>query len=169
MSELSKIKKAVDDKGCAWEALTKAYLEKSSLLRIGHEQISARYEELRQEKERLLHENGRIDAAADDVIEINAGGELIVVTRRTLTQIEGSLLEALFSGRWEKKLLRDEQGRVFLDVNSVSFRAIVDYLTELNISSPDSSVPFPLGDDDTRSSLDNIGTFFGLKSSKEKI
>jgi hypothetical protein len=53
----------------------------------------------------------------DDIIEINVGGENINAKRGTLFQIKGTRLEALFSGRWDKKLLRDSSGRIFLNVN----------------------------------------------------
>ena len=52
--------------------------------------------------------------------------------------MKGTRLEALFSGRWDKKLQRDNSGRIFLDVNPVCFQAIVDYLNELVISPPNS-------------------------------
>jgi len=48
----------------------------------------------------------------------------------------------LFSGRWDKKLLRDNDGRIFLDVNGDCFQAIVVYLTEL-ASSTDDNPPEP--------------------------
>ena len=39
------------------------------------------------------------------------------VTRDTLTQIKGTRLETLFSGRWYKHLPRDGDSRVFLNIN----------------------------------------------------
>ena len=47
--------------------------------------------------------------------------------RETLTKIKGSRLEALFSGRWENKLLRDEQGRVFIDMDICFFKKIMEH------------------------------------------
>lgn len=41
--------------------------------------------------------------------------------RATLTRVPGSRLAKLFSGNWDKKLLRDRQGRVFLDANPSCF------------------------------------------------
>jgi hypothetical protein len=69
-------------------------------------------------------------------------------------------LEALFSGRWDKKLLRDNCGRIFLDVNPKAFRAIVDWLNVLVISSEDDSPPAPSVDEEHKYILsDHIKLF----------
>jgi hypothetical protein len=34
-----------------------------------------------------------------DIVEINAGGKIVVAKRRTLTQMQGTRLGELFSGR----------------------------------------------------------------------
>ena len=62
------------------------------------------------------------------MIHLNVGGTNMYARRETLTKIKGSRLEVLFSGRWEDKLLRDEQGRVFLDMDIRYFKKIVDHL-----------------------------------------
>lgn len=86
----------------------------------------------------------------DDIIEINAGGKIIAARRGTLCQLSGTRLETLFSGRWDDKLSRDDNGRIFLDVNPEVFQAIVDYLNEMMISSEDdpSEPPVPPNDED---------------------
>lgn len=86
----------------------------------------------------------------DDIIEINAGGKIIAARRGTLCQLSGTRLETLFSGRWDSKLSRDGNGRIFLDVNPEVFQAIVDYLNEMMISSEDdpSEPPVPPADED---------------------
>ena len=61
------------------------------------------------------------------------------VTRDTLTQIKGTRLEALFIGRWDKRLPRDGEGRVFLDINPKCFEVVLDYLNERKIAPPDCS------------------------------
>ena len=43
-------------------------------------------------------------------------------------QAEGSMLAAMFTGRWEEKLHRDEQGRVFLDYDPHLFQEILSYM-----------------------------------------
>jgi hypothetical protein len=44
------------------------------------------------------------DVADDDLLEVNAGGEIVVAKQSTLIQFTGTRLEALFRGRWDKKL-----------------------------------------------------------------
>lgn len=61
-----------------------------------------------------------------DIIELNVGGELITTTRGTLTSTQGSMLAAMFSGRWEDQLTLDKDGRVFLDLSPYAIRKIIE-------------------------------------------
>ena len=76
---------------------------------------------------------GNNNSSGDDMLEINAGGKIIVTKRSILTNnyTTGTTFGALFSGRWDKKLQRDSNGRIFLDVNSECFQTILTYLNEL--------------------------------------
>ena len=105
-------------------------------------QILDRFNKLEETKVHTVAEYGDEDVTDDDQIEINAGGKVVVARRGTLTQWKGTRLESLFSGRWDKKLLRDRDDRIFLDVNSDCFQAIVVYLNEL-VSSPCDKPPEP--------------------------
>ncbi len=71
-------------------------------------------------------------------------------------------MEALFSGRWDRKLQRADDGRLFLDINSACFRAIVDYLHELTISSEDDPRDPPSVDDENRCILKHQLRLFGI-------
>ena len=84
-------------------------------------QIHEGFEELREDQDTLAAENGVLDFDGSEILDINAGGVIMSVTRDTLTLIKGTRLEALFSGRWDKHLPRDSDGRVFLDVNPKCF------------------------------------------------
>jgi hypothetical protein len=108
-------------------------LEVMKLDEVG-KQVLDRFNELEEEKVEAVVRNGDDDVTDDDVIEINAGGKVIAARRGTLTQWKGTRLEALFSGRWDKKLIKDNDGRIFLDVNGDCFQAIVVYLNELALS-----------------------------------
>jgi hypothetical protein len=99
--------------------------------------ILDRFNQLEETKVRTVAEYGDEDVTDDDLIEINAGGKVVVARRGTLTQSKGTRMEALFSGRWDKKLLRDRDDRIFLDVNSDCFQAIIVYMNELIGSSCD--------------------------------
>ena len=75
--------------------------------------------------------------AVKDFIQLNVGGQKFTTTRSTLCQVEGSLLAAMFSGRWEDPVERDQDGVVFLDFNPEYFGWILDYLRAKKISSPE--------------------------------
>ncbi|KAK1732631.1 hypothetical protein QTG54_016692 [Skeletonema marinoi] len=125
-------------------------------------QLLDRLSKLNEEKHKTASANGNIDVSDDDFLEINAGGKVIAVKRATLTQLQGSRLEAMFSGRWDKKLDRDSSGRLFLDVNSDCFQAIVDYMNELAISSEDDPPMPPTVDDELQHILSHQMNLFGL-------
>lgn len=68
---------------------------------------------------------------------LNVGGDTSFVTRRdTLTAIEGSRLSQLFSGRWDKVLPKDRDGRIFLDLDPVQFRALLSWLVDTKRMAP---------------------------------
>ena len=83
------------------------------------------------------------EVSDDDIINLNVGGENITTKRSTLCQIEGSLLASMFSGREEKSLGRDENGRIFFDFNPQYFIFILDYLRAKKISTPENPAPLP--------------------------
>ncbi|KAL7531319.1 hypothetical protein ACHAWF_003770, partial [Thalassiosira exigua] len=100
-------------------------------------ELAERLAGLGEKKREVARANGYENAAGDDLVEINAGGKVVAARRSTLTQVKGTRFEALFSGRWDKRLQRDGIGRIFLDVNPSCFEAIVDYFSEMAISSED--------------------------------
>lgn len=126
------------------------------------ELLAERRAALDEKKRALARRNGAPDAAADDWIEVNAGGDVVAAKRSTLTLLGGTRLEALFSGRWDRSLQRDDEGRIFLDVNPVAFRAIVDYLNEAAISSEDDPPSPPSVAPEHRSILQHQLQMFGL-------
>jgi hypothetical protein len=65
--------------------------------------------------------HGNVKADGNDQIQLNVGGVGVVVKRSVLTMFPESKLAVLFSGRWDKKLLRDKKNRIFLDVDPVCF------------------------------------------------
>jgi hypothetical protein len=113
------------------------YMVEVGKLNEKEKELVDRIDELNKAKLKVAENNGDVDVSGEDLVEINAGGKTVSVTRSTLTQFKGTRLEALFSGRWDKKLIRDDAGRIFLDVNPVCFQAIVDSLNEVKISTDD--------------------------------
>lgn len=75
-----------------------------------------------------------------DVVSLNVGGRLHSIKRATLCQRKRSLLASMFSGRWEDSLERDENNRIFLEIDPDCFELIVKWLRLLRID-PDTEFP----------------------------
>ena len=147
----------------AREEFEKDYNQLVDELRQEERALDDRLEELNKKIQDAEKIHGSPDASIDDTLEINAGGKIIVVKRSTLTtHTVGTKFGALFSGRWDKKLQRDNHGRIFLDVNSECFQAIVAYLNELMISSEENPPDPPSVDADYEHILWQQLTLFGL-------
>lgn len=147
------------------------YKDVIQALNVRESRLAERLDELNRRKHTIAEASGNLDAKDDDLMNVNAGGKIVVAKRSTLTQIVGSKLEALFSGRWEKKLQRDSHGRIFLDVDPLCFEAIVDYLNDMLISSKDSPPSPPTVNDDEHiyildRHLELFGIVVGLPGSK---
>jgi hypothetical protein len=128
-----------------------------------------RIKQLDERKESIAKVSGDLDATSEDLVEINAGGKVIALHRSTLTQIEGSRLSALFSGRYDKKLIRDTHGRIFLDVNLVCFQAIVHYLVDHKTASEDNP-PTPASvDSEYQADLMHTLELFGINDTHADV
>jgi len=63
---------------------------------------------------------------ADEILELDVGGtHMITTSKKTLTKFEGSVLEAMFSGRHH---LSKHKGRIFIDRDGTAFNHMVNYL-----------------------------------------
>ena len=103
-----------------------------------------------------------VEVSDDDIINLNVGGEKITTKRSTLCQVQGSLLASMFSGRWEKSLARDENGRIFFDFNPQYFVFILDYLRAKKISTPDNPAPLPKVPQEQMKNFNNLVEYLGL-------
>eukprot|EP00986_Skeletonema_menzelii_P015461 scaffold11801_cov145-Skeletonema_menzelii.AAC.1 len=141
------------------------YAAEIDKLKEAKEQLLDRLQEFEERKQNSAAvSDGSEYVRDDDVVEINAGGRIIAARRSTLSQLKGTRLEALFSGRWDKKLCRDSNGRIFLDVNGDCFQAIVDFLNEMTISSEEHpSEPPSMDDAGDKQVLAQYLELFGLR------
>jgi len=105
----------------------------------------------------------KIAVKESDVLDLNVGGEKISVKRSTLTQIKGSLLESMFSGRWETSLERDKDGNIFLEFNPYCFKKLVDFLRAKRIETPDRPAPKPIIITDQQEEFTNLVAYLGLE------
>jgi len=158
----------------AFEAINKAFEEERAALLLEKEKVEAEKQSFLEEstKERTQIESKKrkfeeekkqmcqVLVGDDDIITLNVGGSKFVVKRSTLTQIQGSMLESMFSGRWESKLDRDKEGNVFLDFNPYCFGKVIDYLRSLKISGP--NTPLPVISEEERGNFESLLNFLGL-------
>ena len=76
-----------------------------------------------------------------ELVKLNVGGNTSFVTRRdALTAIKGSRLAEMFGEAWDKFLARDSEGRIFLDLDPVQFRALLSWLVDVKRAPPNSSI-----------------------------
>jgi hypothetical protein len=141
----------------------------SSITKINdtHQALKKQHQHLIDRQEDLAHKHGGADVQLSDIIRLNVRGTELFARRDTLTVVKSSRLEALFSGRWENQLLRDHQGRVFMDVDPNSFKKILEYLYMVKISD-DGDATMPDVDGSMKDMFDSYLDFFKLQS-EEKI
>lgn len=63
-------------------------------------------------------------------MRLNVGGKLFTTLRSTLCSVPGSMLEAMFSGRFGSPALRDDTGAYFLDRDPSYFEFVLAYLRD---------------------------------------
>jgi len=95
-----------------------------------------------------------------DIVDLNIGGRIFSVKRTTLCQIEGSLLSSMFSGRWEKNLERDENNRVFMDIDPDCFGLILKWLRMLKVNP---NAKFPHISDTLKHEMQNWRQYLGVE------
>lgn len=74
------------------------------------------------------------------VLHINCSGKAFTVPRSTLRLVEESKLSLMFSEPIINQIPRDQEGRLYLDINPVLFTIVVEYLQNRRLR-PDAPVP----------------------------
>ena len=142
------------------EMVKKFRHEFSEIVESERAKIKAEIEAYKAEKERIEAVNVR----DDDLINLNVGGTKITTTRSTLCQVENSLLAAMFSGRWEDNIKRDQDGAVFFDFNPQHFILVLDYLRVKKIETPENPPPLPKVPEDQEKSFNSLVRYLGLSN-----
>jgi hypothetical protein len=134
--------------------------------------VSLLRDNLRQQWSALEEGVGALEARKQELLgdhklkgklKLNVGGVSIWVKRSTLL-IYPSKLAGLFSGRWDRRLLRDSKQRIFLDVNPICFRKIVEAHIQQLIASPGEKPALPVVPEELAETLTRLIDFFGLAS-----
>jgi hypothetical protein len=117
------------------EAHTKKLEDRISSFKARKEALEQRHQNILSRQDILKKDHGGSNISPSDMIRLNVGGTEMCARRDTLTAVKDSRLEALFSGRWESRLLRDTEGRVFLDLDPTVFKMLLDSLFMIKLSS----------------------------------
>eukprot|EP00927_Polykrikos_kofoidii_P010798 TRINITY_DN14565_c0_g1_i1.p1 TRINITY_DN14565_c0_g1~~TRINITY_DN14565_c0_g1_i1.p1 ORF type:complete len:333 (-),score=72.12 TRINITY_DN14565_c0_g1_i1:196-1194(-) len=107
--------------------------------------ISDRLDDVSRQQENIVKESQLLDdekaamlvlggAKDSDVLELNVGGRIMTTKRCTLTQLDGSVLEGMFSGRWDAGFDKDAAGRTFLDLDPDCFAEVLHQLRLLQLT-----------------------------------
>jgi len=113
-------------------------------------------------KHRLLGSNSSTDLTSTntDVLSINVGGTMLYTTRETLTAVPGSHLALLWGGSYDTKILTDDNGNYFMDVDYPLFQQIIDYLQIVKLGGGSQAISSEDDTDDAAVTL--YMEFFGL-------
>jgi len=122
----------------------------------------SRHKDIIDRQEALAYKHGGEHSKPSDIICLNVRGTELFARRDTLTVVKGSRLEVLFSGRWENQLLRDESGRIFMDVDPDMSKKILEYLYMVKIA--DDAPPLPQVVDEDKEAFDMYVDFFKLRT-----
>ncbi|KAK3749967.1 hypothetical protein QZH41_000265 [Actinostola sp. cb2023] len=110
---------------------------------IVHGKVKEINEILKTEALRVCQEREAFDSVAkklkhvhfSSTIKLNVGGQVFTTSLQTLTKDAGSMLHAMFSGRFDTKPAED--GSYFIDRDGTCFRYILNYLRTGKLILPD--------------------------------
>jgi len=75
------------------------------------------------------------------VVHLNIGGHYYSTSKAVITSRPDSLLAVMFSKNWEGSLLRDGDGRVFIDRDGKPFRLVLRFLRGERLVEPEKDDP----------------------------
>ena len=104
---MDQLEKAEEALKAARNSFESAYASEIKKLDDVKKKLLDRLQDLNEKKKQCAADYGDVNVSDKDLIEVNAGGKIISAKRGVLCHLEGTRLEALFSGRWHKKLLKD--------------------------------------------------------------
>ena len=145
--------------GVRSSSLAEASQSLVELIHRREKELDVREQELEQRE--LVVNKAIGDSDDSDVLELNIGGTVVTVFRKTLTQFNESMLAAKFSGRWDDSLAKDRHGRFFLDHDPHTFLQVIDFLRD-NVLDASDGPPAPMPTAKLDRLLDHYGLTFAL-------
>lgn len=105
----------------------KALEEALGFMKKAYDIMSKEAEDVRKEKEAFESVAKKLEHVHfSSTIKVNVGGQHFTTSLQTLTKDTGSMLHAMFSGRFDTKPAED--GSYFIDRDGTNFRYILNYL-----------------------------------------
>lgn len=105
----------------------KALEEALGFMKKAYDIMSKEAEDVRKEKEAFESVAKKLEHVHfSSTIKLNVGGQHFTTSLQTLTKDTGSMLHAMFSGRFDTKPAED--GSYFIDRDGTNFRYILNYL-----------------------------------------
>jgi len=142
--------------------------QEKALLQQERAQIERDRQQIEQDRQSLKAEKSAMvknDVGPDSLVGLNFRGEKTIVMKRSvLCQIEGSMLAAMFSGRYENHLDHDKDGNVYVGYPPSVMMPLMDWLTACQEVPPEAQFPtvdIPKGQE---SMWDGVVKFLGLQS-----
>jgi hypothetical protein len=121
------------------ESIEKALESLSGLLAKRQKCLDEREKELEKAVQVFKREKADIGCGnyqPSDVLNLNVGGTVMAVLRRTITSVEGSMLASRFSGRWDDSIEKDRDGNFFIDQPFELFLPMINYLRDKACETP---------------------------------
>ena len=110
------------------ESITNAVTHLHNLLQTKEKELKEREADFSR-RVKLFETTNPAMGSDNDIIQLNVGGRTnIAVLRNLLTQFEGSMLAAKFSGRWDDSMEKDRDGNIFVDQDPENFMLLINYL-----------------------------------------
>jgi len=97
-----------------------------------------------------------------DIVEINVSGEFFTTTFGTFRQVEDSTLTMMFRKPWFDSLVRDRNGRVFLNFDPDHFKIIIRFLRMKMIEDPFDPTEAPTVPSSEKRNFDRLLQYLGL-------
>jgi BTB/POZ domain len=134
----------------ALSALVATFRKRQQVLEDREKELEKAITAFGKEKEQFGASIEDESSKQNDVLYLNVGGTVINVSRKTLTQVEGSMLASLFSGRWDDSIEKDRDGSFFINQPPELFLPLVDFCRDKLCETPSSlAVVSPASNDFT--------------------
>jgi len=150
------------------EQLTQDITQEKAELQQARAKIEDDREQMQKDREHFEAEKAtmiRDGCGPENLVGLNFRGEnTIVMKRSVMCQVEGSMLAAMFSGRYESNLEYDKDGNVYVGYPPSVMMPLMDWLTTYQHAPSEAQLPIADITKGFENMWDGVVNFFGLES-----